>query len=674
MAAKPLDSVLVLWSAAYLGPAFFLTAGLLPQGTVSIGLLAQLCWLSLVASIPTSLALAAASRLASATRPIVATWTLILAILTMAVGWEHVDFLLSGPGWIDHPHRFVIRVATLLLLGLLSAAGWLWLILGIRIRKRPWQAAWIASCIVAVGLLTGAIVRYRAYDYSIAQLVFPAALLSSTIFYLIVRDSTRRFIGVGLAATCMLFGVGSRFAPALVATGQREVIAQSRAGALATLYVLPRLSTQSSLLSGGAGCPEPKPVVETSPIGVLPDGRRNVILITVDALRKDVVGLRHDGSEVTAQLSKWSAKGLSWANATSTYPATLFSVGSAFTGLSPAELYLSPSLPETIFTRSRAHIDRQIAVLPDVKWFRLPIVQQFLAPGVETKFAATDADATGALIAQLRQAHQDDASVMAWVHYYAPHDPYESHAAFPFGHGKKNAYLSEVAYFDRELGRLMRFLEAERWLDDSLVIFFSDHGEALGERSYWGHHVYLNSWMVDVPLVLWHSAFTPAEPRVGASLADVAPTVLHFLGLPLPSGTAAQSLFTLEPNLRGRATFSEAFPVRGRELFDSFRLPALDDATIHARLKSIRVSNKGYEPKGAISVDGDRLIHHRSAGTMLFYDDETNPDEDPGLQNDNPEARQALRRELRRWEQAQMRRVGCRLQLSEGRTETPRPR
>ncbi|MBT8453498.1 MAG: sulfatase-like hydrolase/transferase [Deltaproteobacteria bacterium] len=674
MAAKPFDSVLVLWSAAYLGPAFLLTAGLLPQGTVSSGLLAQLCWLALLASIPTSLALAAASRLAGAARPIVATWTLILAILTMAVGWEHVDFLLSGPAWIGHPHRFVLRVATLLLLGLLSGAGWLWLILGIRIRKRPWQAIWIALCIVAVSLLTAVIVRYRAYDYSIAQLVFPAALLSSAMLYLIVRDSPRRFIGVGLAATCALLGVGSRFAPALVATGQREVIAQSRAGALATLYVLPRVSTHSSLWSDDARCPEPRPVVETSPIGILADGRRNVILITVDALRKDVVGLEHDGSAVTAHLSRWSEKGLSWGNATSTYPATLFAVGSAFTGLSPAELYLSPSLPETIFTRSRAHVDRQIAVLPDVKWFRLPIVQQFLAHGVETKFAATDEDATDALIAQLRQAHRDDASVMAWVHYYAPHDPYESHAAFPFGRGRKNAYLSEVAYFDRELGRLMSYLEAEHWLDDSLVIFFSDHGEALGERSYWGHHVYLNGWMVDVPLVLWHSAFTPAEPRVGASLADVAPTVLHFLGLPLPSDTSARSLFTLEPDLRGRATFSEAFPVRGRELFDSFRLPALDDATIRARLQSIRVSNKGYEPKGAISLDGDRLIHHRSAGTTLFFDDEANPDEDPGLQSDRPEAREALGRELQRWEHAQMRRIECRLQLSEERTETPRPR
>ncbi|MGB5521256.1 MAG: sulfatase-like hydrolase/transferase [Polyangiales bacterium] len=673
MPPKPFDSILMLWSGAYLGAVFFLVAGLLPQGTVSIGLLAQLSWLAVVGSIPTTLALAAASRVAGGTRPIIVASTLVLVALTMAVGWEHVDFLLSGPRWLDHPRRPLLQVAMLSVLGLLAGAGWLWLILGIRIRRPAQQATWIAFSLVAVGLLTAAIVRYRAYDYSIAQLVFPAGLLSGAILYLIIRNSPRRIIAVGLAAVCLLFGVGSRFAPALVTTGQREVIAQSRAGALATLYVLPHVSQGTGLQHSGAGCPEPKPILETSPIGILPDGRRNVILITVDALRKDVVGRVRDGRPVTPQLSKLATNGMSFVNATSTYPATLFAVGSAFTGLSPAELYLSPSLPETIFTRSRAHIDQQIAVLPDVTWFRLPIVRQFLAPGVETKFAATDADATDVLVTRLRQARQDDASVMAWVHYYAPHDPYESNAGFDFGDGKKNAYLSEVAYFDRELGRLMGYLEADRWLEDSLVIFFSDHGEALGEKSYWGHHVYLNGWMVDVPLVLWHSAFAPSEPRVGVSLADVAPSVLHFLGLPLPSDIAARSLFTLDPELPNRASFSEAFPVRGRELFDSFRLPALDDATIRARLRSIRVSSKGYEPKGAVSLNGYRLIHHRGAGTAFFFDHETNPGEDPGFQTVNSEARRQLEAELDSWEQAQLSRIQCRLRLSGDRLKTPRP-
>ena len=63
MDPKQFDSILMLWTGAYLGAAFFLMAGLLPHGTVSIGLLAQLSWLALLGSIPTTLALAAALAL-----------------------------------------------------------------------------------------------------------------------------------------------------------------------------------------------------------------------------------------------------------------------------------------------------------------------------------------------------------------------------------------------------------------------------------------------------------------------------------------------------------------------------------------------------------------------------------------------------------------------------------
>jgi len=230
-----------------------------------------------------------------------------------------------------------------------------------------------------------------------------------------------------------------------------------------------------------------------------------------------------------------------------------------------------------------------------------------------------------------------------------------------------------VAYFDHELGRLMQYLTEEGWLENTLVVFFSDHGESLGERSYWGHHVYLDSWMVDVPLVLWHEALTPAERRVGVSLADVAPTVLHFLGLPIPSDIPAQSLFTLDPDLVNRPSFSEAFPVRGRELFDSFLLPALDDASIVARLRSIRVASKGYEPKGAIRRAGERLIHHRGADTTLFYRDESPVDGRLNVESSDPEASKLLRRELDHWELRQVQRIQCRLQLSGVRDATPRP-
>ena len=673
MPHKSLAPALASWAASYVGCALFLLAGLLPQGSFSFALLGQLFWLALIGSVPTTLVLGAASRMADAPKAAIGASTAAVFLFGLLLGWEHTDFLLSGPQWMLHPQRQTARVAMLSAFALLGAGGWLWLILGARTQRRRSRTLWIALSLVVVGVLMAAVVRYRAYDHSMAQLIFPAGVLSGAMVYLLTRQSRHWPIVVGAAALALLIGVGSRFDPASVATGQREVIAHSRAAALATLYVLPHFTPEQAWSATGHACPEPGALVEQSPIGIEPDERRNVIIITVDALRKDVVGTEVKGRPVTPELTGLANSGVSFSGATSTYPATLFAVGSAFTGLSPAELYLSPALPETIFTRSRAHVDRQFAVLPDVSWFRLPVIEQFLAPGVETDFAQSDARATDALVTRLQAARDDGASLMAWIHYYAPHDPYRAHRTFPFGRGKKNAYLSEVAYFDRELGRLMRYLDEEGWLADTLVVFFSDHGEALGEKSYWGHHVYLNGWMVDVPLVLKHAKLAPSNPRVGVSLADVAPTVLHFLGLPAPTDVPAQSLFTLDPNLESRASFSEAFPVRGQELFDSFRLPALDDASIRARLRAIRAASKGYEPKGAITGDRYRLIHHRGADTTLFYDRRADPGETLDHGAPMPEVAEILRGELERWEAEQLQRIECRLQLTEERPATPRP-
>ncbi|MBW1831472.1 MAG: sulfatase-like hydrolase/transferase [Deltaproteobacteria bacterium] len=673
MPRRRLASLLTVWASAYVGCVAFLLVGLESGSSVSVELLGEVSWLALIGSVPTAVILGAASQVARASRTVVVGSAAALMLFVAAFAWEHTDFLLSGPRWAVHPHRDLARTVMGSTIGLVAAGGWAWLIAGAHISTTAWRTAWAALTVLAVGLLTAAIARYRAYDYSMAQLVFPAGVLSGALVLLLFRESRRWPVVLGAAIACLLYGVGTRIDPALTATGQREVTAYNRAAALTTLYLVPRFGREETWSIAGEACPEPRAAVEQSPIGIEPDQRRNVIIVTVDALRKDVVGMQVDGRPVTPELTHLARAGVSFTNATSTYPATLFAMGSAFTGLSPAEIYLSPALPDTIFTRARAHVDRQLAVLPDVRWFRLPIVEQFLAPGVDTVFAPTDAAATDALIARLGAARDDEASVMAWVHYYAPHDPYRTHRALRYGKGKKNAYLSEVARFDRELGRLLRYLTDNGWLDDTLVVFFSDHGEALGEKSYWGHHVYLNAWMVDVPLVLWHAQLAPSKPAVGVSLADVAPTILHFLGLPIPSDTAAKSLFTLDPNLPDRASFSEAFPVRGEELFASFRLPSLDDAAIRARLRGIRRASKGYEPKGAISQGRYRLIHHRGADTTLFYDHETDPSERREEGTSNLQASKLLHSELKLWEQEQLRRIQCRLQLTEDRRAPPRP-
>jgi hypothetical protein len=666
MRHRVLAPLLPLWSSAFLGCALFLGLGLLPLSPVSPALLAELGWLATIGAVPTALVLGSAVRAARSQHAVVAAVSLAVAALGVVLGWEHTDFLLSGPRWAMHPNRGLWRLVMGGLLGLAGAAGWLWLVVGAQTSERRRWSAWIAVTLVGIALLTIVIARYRAYDYSMAQLVFPGGVLSAALIHGLAASAKRQRLALGIAATCAILSAGSRLNADWVATGQREVLAHSRTGALISLYVLPHLAAQEPWSAAGRDCPTPRPVIDESPIGIDPGARRNVIIITVDALRKDTVGAVVRGTPVTPELTELSKLGVSFENATTSYPATLFAMGSAFTGLSPAELYLSLGMPETVFTRSRGRVDRQIVVLPDVRWFRLPIVGELLIPGVAAEFAETDSMATDLLVERLRDAKEDNASVMAWIHYYAPHDPnpYQTNPPLLFGRGHKNAYLSEITNFDRQLSLLMQYLRDDGWLEDTLVVFFSDHGEAMGENNYFGHHVYLNGWMIDVPLVLWHASLPPARPRVGVSVADVAPTVLHFLGLPRPADMPAQSLFTLNPEATDRATFSEAFPVRGEEMIDEFRMRALDDEAIRARLHSIRTMSKGYEPKGAITLGDQRLIHHRGAGATLVYERAANGRETPVTGAEGRERSELLRGELERWEGDQLERIRCRLRVN----------
>jgi len=665
MPPSVLAPLLRLWSSAYLGCAAFLLIGLFPSALLSAELLAELAWLALLGSVPTTLVLGSALRASQAPRLIVVAVAAAIAGLGLAAGSEHADFLLSGPRWAVHPQRALLQIAITALLGLLGAGGWLWLVAGARTQGCVKRAVWAFVSSVGAVLLSVAIGRFRAYDYTLAQAVFPGGVLCAGSIHMF-RGSSARYgwAAPGVAVFFALFGAGSRLSSDWISTGERQVIEESRAGALVTLYVLPHADDEEQWTDGNLDCPPAGRVVEHSPIRMPASERRNVIVISVDALRKDAVGAEKSGKPVTAELSRLQERGISFENATTTYPATFFAVGSAFTGLSPAEIYLSPTIPETIFTRARKYVDRELVILPDDYWFRIPIVHDFLAPEADTSFVRSDAEATRALVRELKASRAKGESVMAWVHYYSPHSPYQSHPSFSFGTGRKNAYLSEVAYFDRQLGRLMEYLERDGWLDDTLVVFFSDHGEALGEKSYFGHHVYLNGWMVDVPLVLWHASLEPSKPRVGVSLADVAPTILHFLGIPRPADLPARSLFTLEPDAKGRASYSEAFPVRGDALFDSFRLTARE-ATIRARLRGIRVASEGYEPKGAITRDDQRLIHHRGAGATLLYDRAPDGSETPVGATEAPERSELLLSELERWEHDQLERIQCRLRLNE---------
>ena len=91
-----------------------------------------------------------------------------------------------------------------------------------------------------------------------------------------------------------------------------------------------------------------------------------------------------------------------------------------------------------------------------------------------------------------------------------------------------------VAQFDDEVGKLVKHLEANRLLDDTLIVLYSDHGMEFFEHGTWGQgNSALGDFSARVPLVL--SGAGVASGRVISDVVrtvDVMPTVLDLLKAP----------------------------------------------------------------------------------------------------------------------------------------------
>ena len=77
-------------------------------------------------------------------------------------------------------------------------------------------------------------------------------------------------------------------------------------------------------------------------------------------------------------------------------------------------------------------------------------------------------------------------------------------------------------------------LEARGWLDDALVVFWTDHGEQHFERGYQAHGFTLYAEENDVLGLFWARNLEPAVWTGPTHATDLAPTVLGVFGVPVP--------------------------------------------------------------------------------------------------------------------------------------------
>lgn len=108
------------------------------------------------------------------------------------------------------------------------------------------------------------------------------------------------------------------------------------------------------------------------------------------------------------------------------------------------------------------------------------------------------------------------------------------------------AYTAEIEYWDRSFGRLLELLRRDGWLDHSVVVFWSDHGEEFWEHGGWEHGHSLFDEVIRVPLLIHMPGQDHSEHITDyVSLIDIMPTLLDLCGLQGPADIRGRSLMPL---------------------------------------------------------------------------------------------------------------------------------
>ena len=93
-------------------------------------------------------------------------------------------------------------------------------------------------------------------------------------------------------------------------------------------------------------------------------------------------------------------------------------------------------------------------------------------------------------------------------------------------------YRASVRYFDDELQRLWIALDGLGLLEDTLVLLWADHGEQFNEHGRWTHAYSLHHEELATIAGFWARGLPPASWTGPTDTPDLLPTLLDALGLP----------------------------------------------------------------------------------------------------------------------------------------------
>jgi len=187
-------------------------------------------------------------------------------------------------------------------------------------------------------------------------------------------------------------------------------------------------------------------------------------------------------------------------------------------------------------------------------------------------------------------------------------------------------YDDEIAYVDHQLGLLLDGLDQQGLLENTLIVLVADHGEEFLEHGHIKHCHSLYDTEIKTPLLVRppgplspDSGVADRSPRrIDAQVAnlDVAPTIVDYAGL--DPGALGMEAASLKPVIEGGAP---------------------PTAIQVSSWVNFRAAKQGRY----------KLILDLSDGSMELYDVVADPGETKDVQAEHPEAVRSLRKLIRGW-------------------------
>lgn len=373
----------------------------------------------------------------------------------------------------------------------------------------------------------------------------------------------------------------------------------------------------------------------------------NIVLISVDTLRADRVGVYGHPQPITPHIDQLGTEGAVFFRAAAAMGITWPSHTTMLTGLYPRYHGVRSNvhkLGDDVVTIAEILHARGYATGSFVSFkamqYMCGLGRGFEAvsdPGLSPGNATRDGRVTTDMTIQWLKKRDASKPFFLFTHFFEPHGPYDTteyaeerlaslgyEGRFRNGadmeflrknqtpngedlSAMKTLYDGEVHLADQYVGEILAAIEEAGDLDNTVIIFTSDHGQALGDEGRMGHGPVLWDEILHVPLIIRDfRRDRPAQITDLVGLVDIAPTIAELTGTTLPSSQGQSLIAAIDGN-----------PLPLREYYSEVTfLPDLDAPFYNPDRLAVYYDNVKFEVEG-----GELLAATRFAEPGTRVDD-----------------------------------------------------